>query len=583
MSENTATDSRGDILIVDDTLANLRLLTDMLRDHDYKVRGARSGQMAINAAQSAPPDLVLLDINMPEMDGYETCRHLQADERTGEVPIIFLSALDEALDKVKAFEVGGVDYITKPFQIEEVLVRIESQLKLSRLQAELRRTNDLLEERVEERTRELLRFNEAYERFVPSEFLGILQKRSILDVEGGDQVQREMTIMFADIRDFTPLSESMTPSENFRFLNGYMRQISPFIRQNQGFVDKFIGDEIMALFPRRPDDALRAAIDMLRQVALYNGYREKNGYAPIQVGISIHTGTLILGMIGEAERLEGTVISDAVNLASRLEGLTKVYGAGILISKQTLELIEDPDEYNVRFLDNVQVKGKKELVDIFELFDGDAESVRDLKLETKADFERGQALYKERNWPEALVLFQQVLARNPDDVPAQLYLKRVEIALSLDKPRIEVLLIDDQLIIGEAVRRMLAAQEDINFHFCQDAKEAIEMANKISPTVILQDLVMPDIDGLELLSAFRANSRTRDVPMIVLSGREDAKIKAEAFAKGANDYLIKLPDPVELIARIRYHSKGYISLLQNQRATHSMLFEFSSDEDLALS
>ncbi len=94
---------------------------------------------------------------------------------------------------------------------------------------------------------------------------------------------------------------------------------------------------------------------------------------------------------------------------------------------------------------------------------------------------------------------------------------------------------------------------------------------------------MPDIDGLELLSAFRANSRTRDVPMIVLSGREDAKIKAEAFAKGANDYLIKLPDPVELIARIRYHSKGYISLLQNQRATHSMLFEFSSDEDLALS
>ena len=127
MSEGESTDTRGDILIVDDTLANLRLLTDMLRDQGFKVRGVRSGPMAINAAQSAAPDLILLDINMPEMDGYETCRRLQADERTSEVPIVFLSALDEALDKVKAFEVGGVDYITKPFQIEEVLVRIESQ------------------------------------------------------------------------------------------------------------------------------------------------------------------------------------------------------------------------------------------------------------------------------------------------------------------------------------------------------------------------------------------------------------------------------------------------------------------------
>jgi signal transduction histidine kinase len=135
--QKTAAD-RGNILIVDDTLANLRLLTEMLREQGYKVRGAPNGEIALNAARSSPPDIVLLDINMPGMNGYEVCQEMKSDERIRDLPIIFLSALDEALDKVKAFQVGGVDYITKPFQLEEVLARIESQLKMQRLQGELK-------------------------------------------------------------------------------------------------------------------------------------------------------------------------------------------------------------------------------------------------------------------------------------------------------------------------------------------------------------------------------------------------------------------------------------------------------------
>ncbi len=133
---------RGNILIVDDTLANLRLLTDMLRQQGYVVRGAPNGEIALNAARANRPDIVLLDVNMPGMNGYEVCRQLKADPNTCDMPVIFLSALDEALDKVKAFEVGGVDYVSKPFQIEEVLVRIENHLKLEHLQKELRQARD---------------------------------------------------------------------------------------------------------------------------------------------------------------------------------------------------------------------------------------------------------------------------------------------------------------------------------------------------------------------------------------------------------------------------------------------------------
>ncbi|HLJ95066.1 MAG TPA: SpoIIE family protein phosphatase [Gemmataceae bacterium] len=131
---------------------------------------------------------------------------------------------------------------------------------------------------------------------------------------------------------------------------------------------------------------------------------------------------------------------------------------------------------------------------------------------------------------------------------------------------VTVLLVDDQTIVGESVRRMLAAETDIQFHFCQDPTKAIETANTVQPTVILQDLVMPEIDGLQLVKFFRANKATRQTPMIVLSSKEEPVIKAQAFALGANDYLVKLPDKVELIARIRYHSRGYINLLERDEA-----------------
>jgi len=142
---------------------------------------------------------------------------------------------------------------------------------------------------------------------------------------------------------------------------------------------------------------------------------------------------------------------------------------------------------------------------------------------------------------------------------------------ALTEHKITVLLIDDQAMIGEAVRRMLEHADDIDFHFCSDPAKAMQTAASVSPTVILQDLVMPEIDGLTLVKFFRANPATREIPLIVLSSKEEPKVKAEAFALGANDYLVKLPDKIELVARIRHHSQGYINMLERNEAYRALV------------
>ncbi|MBK7058476.1 MAG: HAMP domain-containing protein [Leptospiraceae bacterium] len=269
----------------------------------------------------------------------------------------------------------------------------------------------------------------AYNRFVPQEFLKFLKKDSILDIHLGDQVQTEMTVLFSDIRSFTNLSETMTPKENFDFLNSYLERVGPVIRKHNGFIDKYIGDAIMALFPYEPEDSIKACVEMHKVIQVYNVRREQHGYKPIKIGVGIHTGNLMLGTIGENQRMDGTVIADAVNLASRIEGLTKMYGASTIISERTFFGLSDPDRYQYRLLDNVQVKGKKEVISIFEILDGIAENVLEQYINTKADFEMGIFTYQTKEFRQALECFKTVLVKNPIDVAAQKYIERCNHAI----------------------------------------------------------------------------------------------------------------------------------------------------------
>lgn len=423
------------ILIVDDTPANLRLLANLLGDMNYRVRPAPNGQLALRSAMTSPPDLILLDINMPGMNGYDVCLELKKDARTQDIPIIFISALDAVNDKVKAFQVGGVDYITKPFQVDEVMARVRTHLALHTLQHQLAETNarlfqanSELEKRVEERTQELSLLNEAYARFLPREFLGFLERESAIAIQLGDQVQKSMTVLFSDIRDFTMMSENMTPQENFNFLNAYLQTVSPLIRENRGFIDKYLGDGVMALFPEEPDDAIQAAIGMQKQVRHYNDLY-KGVFPAIRIGTGVHMGSLMLGIIGEEQRMQGTVISDAVNLAARIEELTGRYGVGILVSEPCLASLKDVGRYHTRSLGRVQVKGKQEQVPVVEIFDGDSEEMIAHKEGTKEIFEQGVTYFHQRSWSLAQAQFTAVVINHPSDYAAQFYLQQIDEAL----------------------------------------------------------------------------------------------------------------------------------------------------------
>lgn len=318
--------------------------------------------------------------------------------------------------------------------VNELLANMERTGKGEMDQFTIVRTNDEIgvlgegynemSQKIKDYITSISRINEANSRFVPKQFLEYLGKESIADINLGDQVQQEMTVLFCDIRNFTGISEEMTPKENFNFLNNYLGYMEPIIRKNHGFVDKYIGDSIMALFSERAEDALNAAIEMRIKLVEFNQVISQFDKPPIDNGFGIHTGNLMLGIVGGEGRMDGTVISDAVNLSSRLEGLTKLYGGSIIISEDTLIRINDPSHYNYRFLDIVRVKGKKEAVYIFEILDGEPEECKILKNDTKLDFAKALQLYKSKKFETALEIFLDIYSTNPNDKAAYVYLNR---------------------------------------------------------------------------------------------------------------------------------------------------------------
>ena len=270
---------------------------------------------------------------------------------------------------------------------------------------------------------ELRQLNQAFERFVPSEFLQFLNKQSIVDVQLGDQIEQEMSVLFSDIRNFTTISEQMNPEENFRFINSYLSHISPVIREHQGFIDKYIGDAIMALFSGGADNAVKAGIAMLNKLVEYNQYRANSGYQPIAIGIGISTGLLMLGTVGEPNRLDATVISDAVNLASRTEGLTKNYGISFLITDKTFNRLQNPRDYAIRRIDEVKVKGKSEYVTFYEVFDADPPERKAAKLAMLPTFNQALSFYLVKDYAVAAEWFRVCEQICPQDTVVKIYLE----------------------------------------------------------------------------------------------------------------------------------------------------------------
>ena len=339
---------------------------------------------------------------------YEVLAELRKTHPASELPVLLLTAKNQEQDLAEGFRLGTNDYLTKPFSRTELLSRIATHIMLSKTSI-------------------------AYARFVPHEFVQLLGKEHVVYVDIGDHVHLpQMTILFCDVRGFTTIAESLDARKAFAVLGGLLQHVSPIVRMNRGFVDKFIGDAVMGLFPQSPGDAAAAAVAIQQAVQRYaiSDPSEPSAAAAaglrLSVGIGIHTGPTMLGTIGDADRMEATVLSDAVNLSARLESLTRWFGVGILISDTALSLVADPTPYLPRAIGHVRVKGKRQSIGVHELLAGDDAATRTHKVAHQAAFAEALSQFQRGELARAQAAFARLVesaqAAGVEDGPSRVYL-----------------------------------------------------------------------------------------------------------------------------------------------------------------
>lgn len=336
----------GVILIVDDNRMNRLLLARGLEQQGHQAMFAENGRQALEILQNQALDLVLLDIEMPEMNGYEVLEHINANPHWRDIPVIMISAVDELDSVVKCIEMGAADYLHKPFNPVLLKARVDASLEKKRLLDEQR---------------------ELFRKFATDEVADeLLQSGFSL---GGRLV--DATILFCDIRSFTTLAESQPPEETIELLNDYFSLMIDAIMNEGGIVNQMVGDGLMAIFgaPLPLEDpcqrSVRAALQMMQYLDLFNQQQAELQRQPIAIGIGIASGPVIAGFVGTQRRATYTCIGDTVNLASRLESHTKVMGEPILIEENTR--LGLAPEIPVVPQGEVQLRGKTQAVKVFSI------------------------------------------------------------------------------------------------------------------------------------------------------------------------------------------------------------------------
>lgn len=315
------------ILLVDDTPLNIHMLHQVLKGEGHHLLMARSAEDALRIAREERPDLILLDIVMPEVDGFEACRRLKSDPTTAHAAIIFMSSLSETDNKVKGLEVGAVDYITKPFEPAEVIARVNTHLTIQRLQRDLTRKNEFI--------------RSVFGRYVSEQVAQqVLDSPEGLDL-GGEE--REVTILMTDLRGFTSIVNRRSPREVLGLLNMYLESMVEVIGRYQGTIIEILGDSCLVMFgaplplPDHADRAVASAIAMQMAMAQVNEQSNASGLPLLEMGIGIHTGRCVVGNIGSERRSKYTAVGTTVNLAGRIETVTM--GGQVLISETTRERV----------------------------------------------------------------------------------------------------------------------------------------------------------------------------------------------------------------------------------------------------
>lgn len=341
------------VLVVDDIRSNRDLLSRYLKRLNLKAFTANNGNQALEMVASQPFDLILLDVMMPGIDGLEVLKRLKNNDAWRDIPVIMISALNGMDSVVNCIELGADDYLPKPFNQIILKARINNCLERKRLSD------------IEKEHKKIL--NETFGKYVSHDVRDeVLSGRIKLE---GDR--KDVTVMFADLRDFTPLTESIPPKVMVRILNNYFSEMAPAIRSRLGSILQYLGDEIYAVFGApnhlgdHPRQAILAALDMRQRLIAVNKSLESQGHAPLRHGIGIHSGPVVAANLGSSERLTYGLVGDTVNLASRVQGLTKKYNTDIIITAQNRMRLES--EFAVEALPATLVKGKNSPIKIFKV------------------------------------------------------------------------------------------------------------------------------------------------------------------------------------------------------------------------
>ena len=280
--------------------------------------------------------------------------------------------------------------------------------------------------------REKDRAERFYYKFVPEKFREFLGKENFTDLSLGDASSRELTVLFFDIRSFSINSEIMTAKENFAFVNVIYGKAGPIIRENNGFIDKYIGDAVMALF-ESADDAVKCGIELYRAIVLDPETAKELRVSDINIGIGVHTGMAMIGIVGESERLSGTVISDTVNLSSRFESLTKQYKTAMLISKDTVDRLSDPDALDLRYLGIIQVAGVNEVKAVYEVLDCLPDDERSKRGGNSADLREAIRLFHLGRKDNAITALKEINDSGRNDHVSDMYLNYIKEMSDEDK------------------------------------------------------------------------------------------------------------------------------------------------------
>jgi class 3 adenylate cyclase len=335
---------KGEILVVDDNRVNRLLVARTLEQLGHRVAFAETGRQALEALRNRPADLVLLDIEMPEMNGYQTLEALRADAKLRDIPVVMMSSVDEVDSVARCIEMGAEDYLFKPINPILLRARVAASLEKKRLRDQQR---------------------ELFRKFATPEVAEDLLATGF--ALGGKYV--DATVMFSDIRSFTGLAESLPPAETIDLLNSYYTLMFDAIGGQGGIVNQIQGDGLMALFGAplpyadHAERAVRAGLEMLELVAGFNREQAAQGKPEIRIGVGIASGQVIAGYTGTERRVTYTCVGDTVNVAAHLEAHTKVLGQPILINEQTRAGLSSA--IRVQDHGSVQFKTKAQRVQVY--------------------------------------------------------------------------------------------------------------------------------------------------------------------------------------------------------------------------